>query len=70
MGKAAKTTVLQGSDIRAERSRHRLNQQQLADRLGTYIGTLVAIEREHVELTQDEYRRILSTIEELAGSPR
>ena len=70
MGKVAKTRVLQGRDIRAERCRHRLTQVQLAAKLETYMGTLVSIEREHVQLSQEEYRRILDAIDELAGSPR
>lgn len=66
MPKMAEAQVLKGRDIRAERCGQRLTQTQLAKRLGTNLHLIVAIEREHVQLTQEDYRRILEAINELA----
>lgn len=58
--------TLSGRDIRAERARHKVTQPQLAEKVGAYLHVIVGIEREQVELSQEEYHRILDAIKELA----
>ena len=58
---------LTGADVVAERSRHRITQSELAKELGWYTQVLPPVEDGRVELSQEEYRRILAAIENLAA---
>ena len=58
---------LTGADVVAERSRHRITQAELAQELGWYTQVLPPIENGTVELSQEEYRRILAAIDRMAA---
>lgn len=56
----------QGADIRAERVRHRLTQQDLAERLGVLRSTVVEAEQDKFELSRREFARWLAEISDIA----
>ena len=53
-----------GSDIRAERSRRRLTQEQVVRRRGIFRPTLVDIEQGRIEISEAEYKRFLDAIDQ------
>jgi len=68
MGVNAGRKVTAG-DVRAERNRHLppVSQQELADEMGYYQSYVSAIERGAMELSQNEYRRLLNAIEAIVA---
>lgn len=56
----------QGLNIRAERVRHGLTQQVVADALGLLRTTVVEVEQSKLEISQSEYVRWLNTITSVA----
>ncbi|MCC6483307.1 MAG: hypothetical protein IT209_00545 [Armatimonadetes bacterium] len=57
----------QGANIRAERVRYRLTQQELASELGLLRSTVVEVEQSKLEISQPEYVRWLTGINRLAA---
>ena len=58
---------LTAADILAERSRHRITQTELATELGWYVQVIPPVEDGRVELSQDEYQRMLAAVEAIVA---
>jgi ribosome-binding protein aMBF1 (putative translation factor) len=58
---------LSGADVRAERSRHKISQGELAAELGWYKPVMPSIENDRVPLTQEAYRQLLEAISRIAA---
>ncbi len=56
------TPKLRGCDVMLCRRRALITQAELAQRMGCYVHTIVDIENEKLELTQEEYQRCMATI--------
>jgi ribosome-binding protein aMBF1 (putative translation factor) len=54
-----------GSNILAERNRRRINQSELASRLGWKTHTIVDIEQMRVGIDDDTYNRVMATLNEI-----
>jgi len=52
--------------IRTERARRKVSQMELAARLGLWRPTLSDIENGRLEISEEEYRRILAAIREIS----
>lgn len=59
-------TVLSAADVRAERARYKVSQAELAAEIGWYAQTLINIENDQVELTQQAYHDLLAAITRVA----
>ena len=60
--------IRNGDDIRAERSRVRMSQADLAKQLGWDRSILIAVEQNDPLLADSEYERIGKLLEEIAGT--
>jgi len=58
---------LGGADIRAERSRHKITQAELAQELGLYELLFPSIENDEIKLEQSEYVRMLDAISRIVA---
>lgn len=67
---AERVPTINGADIRAERARRKVSQAELAAEVGWFASTLVNIENDQVEVTQDACRRLLDAIERIAERKR
>lgn len=67
MGRKGVAKELGAADVRAERSRHRITQAELATEVGYYTQTMTLIEAEKIELSEAEYQRLLDGIEAIVA---
>lgn len=70
MGATVRTKKLAGRDVliaRRQTGGRRVRQRDLAKALGMRPEAIVAIEHEQIELSQEQYRRLLGVIEKLAA---
>ena len=58
---------LTGADVLAERSRHRITQTELATELRWYVQVMPPIEDGRMELSQDDYRRLLAAVDAIVA---
>ncbi len=54
-----------GAEIRAERARRRVTQPELAERLGISRHTIVDIEAGRLQISADQFHRILRALNEM-----
>lgn len=56
-----------GDNIRAERTRFRVTQRELAEFLGLFPSTVIEVEMSKLEISQPEFVRWLSAVTEIAA---
>jgi transcriptional regulator with XRE-family HTH domain len=56
-----------GTEILVARTRHRLNQSDVAKAAGLYVQTIVDIENNRLGVDEPTYNRLLGAIESLAS---
>ena len=70
MSKTSQQNLLTGADMLLGRRRANVTQEELAGELGWYRQLLMAIEGETIELSQNDYRRILDALDRITAARR